>query len=242
MDLTFTAEHEAFRREVRAWIEKNLDRSWGELARDPKNDEDKLMSIRRDWQRKLNAARLPRHGWPRSGAAAARAEVEKAIFAEELARADAPEILNTPRHRRSAHPRSSITAARSSAAASSRRCSTATRSGVRASASPAPAATSLRLRTRAELDGDHFVLNGQKMLDHLRAVGRLDLRARPHRLEGPLRRHLVHPGRARHARGRRCGRSGRSPARASSARSSSRTPASRARISSARSARAGGSR
>ena len=48
-----------------------------------------------------------------------------------------------------------------------------------------------RRRLRAERPED---------LDHVRSVGRLDLRAGPHRFEGSLRRDLVHPLQARHAR------------------------------------------
>ena len=48
-----------------------------------------------------------------------------------------------------------------------------------------------RRRLRAERSED---------LDDLRPVGGLDLRPRTHRLERPLRRHLVHPLQARHAR------------------------------------------
>ena len=242
MDLSFSKEHEAFRKEARAWIAANLDRTWREALRDPAMGEARARRAPPRLAAEAQRGGLPRHGLAEGVGRPRRDRGREAIFEEELARADAPPDPEHPRHRAlraRAHPPRQRG---SSAAASSRRCSPATRSGARASASPAPAATSRRSRSRAELDGDHFVLNGQKVLDDVRPVGRLDLRARAHRPEGPLRRHLVHPRQARHARASRCGRSGRSPARASSARCSSRTRACRARTSSARSARAGGSR
>ena len=64
MDLRFKPEHEKFRGEVRTWIEKNLDRTWGEILRDPGHDEHELMELRRNWQRKLNAGGYLGMAWP----------------------------------------------------------------------------------------------------------------------------------------------------------------------------------
>jgi hypothetical protein len=97
------------------------------------------------------------------------------------------------------------------------------------------------LKTSAALDGDHFVLNGQKVwttfgpwADWIFVLARTDP-------EGSLRRHLVHSGEARHAGRHRAPTPPRSPARASSARCSSRTCARRARTWSGTSAKAGAS-
>ena len=200
------------------------------------------MEVRRAWQGKLYEAGYLGMDWPAEWGGRGATEVEKSIFEAEIAlrrRAADPEH---PRHRPPRRRRSSTTAARSSAGASSRRCSRATRSGARASASRAPAATSRALKTSARPRRRPLRPERPEGLDDVRAVGRLDLRPRAHRLEGPLRRHLVHPLQARHA-----GRHGaaappdhrRERVRRGVLRGRARAEA---RTSSARSARAGGSR
>ncbi len=96
------------------------------------------------------------------------------------------------------------------------------------------------LRTSAAIDGDHFVLNGQKIwttfgpwADWIFVLARTDSKDRYGGISFILCK-LDTPGVT-------VRRSGRSRARASSARSSSRTRACRARTWSARSARAGAS-
>jgi alkylation response protein AidB-like acyl-CoA dehydrogenase len=161
MDLTFTPEHESFRREARGWIEKNLARPWNELVRDAKNDDDALMAVRRDWQRKLNAAGYLGVAWPREWGGRGASQVEEVILAEELARADAPEILNTlglglcaPAliHHGSEQQRRRFIPAMLNA----------DEIWCQGFSEPGAGSDLASLRTRAERDGDSYVLNGQK--------------------------------------------------------------------------------
>ena len=94
MDLQFTAEQEAFRAEVRAWIAANLDRAWNEEIRDPKHDADSLVQVRRQWQKKLNAAGYLAMGWAPEWGGRGASVVEEAILLEELQRADTPQVPN----------------------------------------------------------------------------------------------------------------------------------------------------
>jgi alkylation response protein AidB-like acyl-CoA dehydrogenase len=161
MDLRFKAEHEKFRGEVRAWIEKSLDRTWGEILRDPGHDEHELMELRRNWQRKLNAGGYLGMAWPVEWGGRGASQVEEAILHEELSRADAPEILNTlgiglcapalmhygtEQQRRRFLP--------SMLNADEIWC--------QGFSEPGAGSDLASLRTKAELDGDSFVLNGQK--------------------------------------------------------------------------------
>ncbi len=94
MDLQFTPEQEAFRQEIRTWLAANLDRPWNEEVRDPKHDADSLVEVRRQWQKKLNAAGYLAMGWAPEWGGRGAGEVEDAILQEEFHRADAPQVPN----------------------------------------------------------------------------------------------------------------------------------------------------
>ena len=161
MDLSFSAEHAAFRKEARAWIEKNLDRTWGSALRDPKMGEAELVEFRRSWQRKLNAAGYLGMRWPREWGGRASSAVEEAILAEELASADAPEVPNTLglglcapaliHHGTEQQRRRYIPAMLN-----------ADEIWCQGFSEPGAGSDLASLRCRAEIQGDHFVINGQK--------------------------------------------------------------------------------
>ena len=92
MDLGFTAEEEAFRHEVRAWLEANLpaDRKQGGMGgyRDEEDTE-----LQRDWQRRLCEGGWLKLGWPKEAGGRGATPVMQAIYQEELAQAGAPGIL-----------------------------------------------------------------------------------------------------------------------------------------------------
>ena len=94
MDLRFTEEHQTFRKELRAWLADNVERPWIQELRDPKNDADRLVEIRRDFQRRLNDAGYLGMDWPAEWGGRGATAVEKAIFQEEITRSDAPPIPN----------------------------------------------------------------------------------------------------------------------------------------------------
>jgi len=162
MDLQLTEEHLKFRDELRTWLGANLERPWGEEVRDPQATEDSLVELRRRWQRKLHKAGYLGMGWPAEWGGRGATEVEQAIFEEEMARADAPQILNslgigllgpalihhgTEEQRRRFIP--------PMLAADEIWC--------QGFSEPGAGSDLASLRTSAQLDGDHFVLNGQKI-------------------------------------------------------------------------------
>lgn len=161
MDLSFTPEHEAFRAEVRGWIADNLETTWAAAVHDPNNDQQALVEIRRAWQRKLNAGGYLGMGWPEEWGGRGATGVEEAILAEELARADAPAIPNflglglcAPAliHHGSEEQRRRFIPSMLNA----------DEIWCQGFSEPGAGSDLASLRTRAELDGDSFVLNGQK--------------------------------------------------------------------------------
>src|SRR6059058_4896980 len=87
MDLTLSPEEEAFRDELRSWIEAN------HPGKEPEGDEASF-KFRRDWQRALNDAGWAGLSWPQEYGGRGATLVEQAIFKEEIVRARAPQLAN----------------------------------------------------------------------------------------------------------------------------------------------------
>lgn len=84
MDLTFTAEDEAFRRHVRTWLRERLP-----VKRD-------TLADRRAWHKQLLEAGFVAMGWPKEYGGRAARPTEQAILAEEMLRAGAPPHASGP--------------------------------------------------------------------------------------------------------------------------------------------------
>ena len=87
MDLTLSPEEEAFRDELRAWLDAN------QPGREPEGDEAGF-EFRRDWQKKLYEAGWAGLSWPKEYGGRGATLVEQAIFDEEIVRAQAPQMAN----------------------------------------------------------------------------------------------------------------------------------------------------
>jgi alkylation response protein AidB-like acyl-CoA dehydrogenase len=157
MDLNYTEEQQAFRREVRDFIAQNL------LA-DTRNrmaEHRHLTSddIRR-WQATLNERGWGAPGWPKAAGGAGWDPVRRHIFEEEYVDADAPRQLDfsiamvgpviiefgTPEQQRYFLPR----------------ILSGEHWWCQGYSEPGAGSDLASLRTRAELQGDHYVVNGQK--------------------------------------------------------------------------------
>jgi alkylation response protein AidB-like acyl-CoA dehydrogenase len=88
MDLTLTAEEQAFRDEVRAWLEEN------HPGPAPTTGDQDLFEFEREWQRRLHAGGWAGITWPKEYGGRGATLIEQAIFGEELARAKAPRPAN----------------------------------------------------------------------------------------------------------------------------------------------------
>jgi len=91
MDLRFSEEDEAFRKEVATWLAENL---LGEFAdvrgRGGAGDEDALFDRRRAWERRLGEAGWTCVGWPKECGGRGASLMQQVIFYEEYARAGGP--------------------------------------------------------------------------------------------------------------------------------------------------------
>jgi alkylation response protein AidB-like acyl-CoA dehydrogenase len=162
MDLNLTPEALAFQDELRTWLGTNLHRPWREELRDPAATEDSLVELRRAWQRKLYQGGYLGMGWAAEWGGRGATEVEKAIFDAELAVADAPPILNILgigllgpaliHHGSEAQRRRFIPPMLSG-----------DEIWCQGFSEPGAGSDLASLKTAAVLDGDHFVLNGQKV-------------------------------------------------------------------------------
>jgi alkylation response protein AidB-like acyl-CoA dehydrogenase len=88
MDLSFSPAEEAFRRELRAWL--NANRPQGALEFDTLADEVAQLV---EWQKRLHAGRWVGVHWPAVYGGRGASIIENYIFQEEMARAQAPEII-----------------------------------------------------------------------------------------------------------------------------------------------------
>jgi alkylation response protein AidB-like acyl-CoA dehydrogenase len=93
MDLNLSPGEQQFRDEVRAWLKDNVPPKWtghttGEEARGPYFDY--LVA----WQRKVYEGGWAGISWPKEYGGRSASLMEQAIFGEEMARAEAPPLIN----------------------------------------------------------------------------------------------------------------------------------------------------
>jgi alkylation response protein AidB-like acyl-CoA dehydrogenase len=92
MDLGFTAAEEAFREEVRTWLDLNLPSEWRNGGVGGYR-EDADEAVQRQWQQRLYAGGWLKLSWPLEAGGRAATPVMQAIYHEEMAKAGAPGIL-----------------------------------------------------------------------------------------------------------------------------------------------------
>ncbi|TMF89961.1 MAG: acyl-CoA dehydrogenase [Chloroflexi bacterium] len=92
MDLSFTPEEEAFRQEVRSWLDANLPEEWrhGGVGGYREDEEE---SIQREWQRRLYEGGWLTLAWPKEQGGRGATPVMQSIYSEEMAKAGGPPII-----------------------------------------------------------------------------------------------------------------------------------------------------
>ena len=94
MDFSYSPEDEAFRKEVRGWLEENLPESW-RAARSTIPTREDSFQIALEWQKRLYKRGWVGLTWPREYGGGGGTLMQQVILSEELAKARAPGIANT---------------------------------------------------------------------------------------------------------------------------------------------------
>jgi alkylation response protein AidB-like acyl-CoA dehydrogenase len=161
MDLSYTPEQEAFRKHVRAWIKANLPQREKDSSGIEYGDPKRITALKA-WQRKLYDAGYVAMGWPKEYGGHAADVVQQNIVNEELLLARAPGLVGMmgiqmvgptliqfgTDEQKQRHLRKILTAEEIWC------------QGYSESGSGSDLAS---LKTRADLVGDEFIVNGQKV-------------------------------------------------------------------------------
>jgi alkylation response protein AidB-like acyl-CoA dehydrogenase len=167
MDLALTTEQRQFRDELRVWLQANAPAPFAGSM----NEEEKgaYFDYLRAWQRKVFDAGWAGITWPKEYGGRDAALIEQAIFTEEWARAEAPQLINAlglsligPTIIAAGTPEQKSRYLRKILSCEEIWC--------QGFSEPNAGSDVAGLATKATLDGDVFVVNGQKIWTSLAHV------------------------------------------------------------------------
>ncbi|HEX9775824.1 MAG TPA: acyl-CoA dehydrogenase [Actinomycetota bacterium] len=172
MDFRDTPEEAAFRKEVRDWLEANLTGRFERASLSVGPTEDRIEMLRA-WQQKLDEGDWAGISWPKEYGGRGATLIEQAIFYQEMARAKAPSPINVI---------GLGMAGPTIIAHGTEQQKTRYLPGILSGeeiwcqgfSEPGAGSDLASLRSTAVLDGDHYVINGQKVwttLAHLAKDG-----------------------------------------------------------------------
>ena len=159
MDLNLTPEETKFRDELRTWLEANVPKDWGEWREKPLEESFPYL---RAWQRKLYEGGWAAVSWPKEYGGRGATLMEQSLFWEEMARVEAPPMANslglgligptiiaygTDEQKKRFIPK----------------ILSAEEIWCQGFSEPNAGSDLAALQTEARLDGDHYVVNGQKV-------------------------------------------------------------------------------
>ena len=159
MDLSLNIEEKKFRDDLRAWLESNVPKDWAEWRERPLEESFPYL---RAWQRKLDEGCWAAVSWPKEYGGRSATLMQQAIFWEEMARLQAPPMANalglgligptiiaygTDAQKKRFVPK----------------ILSAEEIWCQGFSEPNAGSDLASLQTEARLDGDHYVVNGQKV-------------------------------------------------------------------------------
>jgi alkylation response protein AidB-like acyl-CoA dehydrogenase len=162
MDFNFTEQEEAFRKEVRSWLERNVpDDLRGRAFAASRAEPDDVRRLRA-WQKAMYEAGYVGINWPREFGGRGAPLTEQIILYQEMARAEAPQFVN-----RGGLSMLGPTLMKHGTPAQQtrflQRILTADDLWCQGFSEPNAGSDLANLQTRAVRDGDHYVVNGQKV-------------------------------------------------------------------------------
>jgi alkylation response protein AidB-like acyl-CoA dehydrogenase len=167
VDLNLNVEEKQFRDELRAWLSANVPKDWAEWREKPLEESFPYL---RAWQRKLHEGRWAAVSWPKEYGGRSATLMQQAIFWEAMARAQAPSMANalglgligptiiaygTEAQKQRFIPK----------------ILSAEEIWCQGFSEPNAGSDLASLQTEARLDGDHYVVNGQKVWTSFGWVG-----------------------------------------------------------------------
>ena len=167
MDLNLTPEQQQFRDELRVWLQANTPPPWsGSKAEEEKGP---YFEYLRNWQRKASDGGWAAISWPSEYGGRDAKLIEMAILQEEWARAEAPPLINAL----GLYLIGPTIIAAGTAEQKTRflpKIVSAEEIWCQGFSEPNAGSDVASLATKATLDGDHFVVNGQKIWTSLAHV------------------------------------------------------------------------
>ncbi|MBU2983362.1 acyl-CoA dehydrogenase family protein [Lentibacter algarum] len=157
MDLSYSEKDEAFRAEVRAFLAEKLPKELSEKVRLSQDLEKSDMEF---WHAQLNARGWLAANWPKSFGGAEWSAVERNIFEEECAMADAPRIV--PFGLSMLAPVLQKFGSKAQQDHWLPRILNGDDWWCQGYSEPGAGSDLASLKTRAVLEGDHYIVNGQK--------------------------------------------------------------------------------
>jgi alkylation response protein AidB-like acyl-CoA dehydrogenase len=165
MDFAFTAEDEAFRTELREWLDTTLPEFEAEYDSERETGGagvSRLYSKRKAWQRRLSEGGWAAINWSREWGGREASIMQNVIYSEEMAKAKAPGVFNAngiwqigPMIQRWATEEQKQQWLPGILSAEEHWC--------QGFSEPEAGSDLANLRLAAVADGDHYVLNGQKI-------------------------------------------------------------------------------
>jgi alkylation response protein AidB-like acyl-CoA dehydrogenase len=201
VEFGYPSEAEAFRAELRAWLEANLDERFraAGAAQGLAADAERI-ALLREWNALLADAGFAAIHWPRAYGGRGAGLIEQVVWVEEMHRAGAPPTVN-PIGLANIAPALMAHGSEAQRARFLRPMLRGEEIWSQGFSEPGAGSDLAALRTRAVRDGDHFVVNGQKTWNSLGAhadwcqlLVRTDPEAKKHRGISCLLVDLHHPG------------------------------------------------
>ncbi|MBK6737804.1 MAG: acyl-CoA dehydrogenase family protein [Haliea sp.] len=180
MDYRYPPDTLPFRMEVRQWLQHNLDEELRGLSNRGALNPEQLDALRR-WNRKLADAGYAAISWPAEYGGRAAGVMEQVVLAEDRHRPDAPAALN-PIGLANIAPSIMAWGTEEQKRTLLPRMQRGDDIWCQGFSEPGAGSDLASLRCRAVLDGDHFIVNGQKVwntLGHLADYCELLVRTDP---------------------------------------------------------------